>query len=152
MALRWNPLGWQKVVQETAEGEWTRDPPHLEGTALYSILDLSLPALIGLNVGLAGGLMGAYLSDQSLYGPSWQRIALIDLAAGAGALAGGLAACIADSNGCLVSSPDPSAQARTAAVALLGGGVGLVTGILLTGTWIGMPGGRPLSLPPPSLT
>jgi hypothetical protein len=126
VALRWNPYSWQQVSGLSGQKQ-------LEDSSGHSILDLSLPALIGLNVGLAGGLLGAYLPDQSRYGPSWQRVALIDLAAGAGALATGIFACGADSQGCLTSNePASGARARTAALALLGGGVGLIAGIVLT--------------------
>jgi len=37
--------------------------------------------LAGMNVGLVTGLALAYLPDQRLYGPSWQRVILIDLTA-----------------------------------------------------------------------
>ena len=56
-----------------------------------SVLDLTPGALIGLNVGLALGLMAAYLPDQTKYGPTWKRVLLIDLAVGAGMVAGGVA-------------------------------------------------------------
>jgi hypothetical protein len=42
--------------------------------------------LAGLNVGLAAGLAMAYLPDQSVYGPSWQRVIIVDMAGLAGAL------------------------------------------------------------------
>jgi hypothetical protein len=74
IAFGWKPYEWQGV--DTS----------------YSVLHLSLPALIGLNVGLGAGLLGAYLPDQSRYGPSWKRIGLIDLAVIAGLLAGGVGA------------------------------------------------------------
>ena len=60
-----------------------------------SIFDLAPGALIGLNVGLVAGLLGAYLPDQSKYGPSLRRVLLIDAAAGAAALAAGVGACVA---------------------------------------------------------
>jgi len=55
-------------------GKVGEDPALKILPAEYSILDLSLPALIGLNVGLGAGLLGAYLPDQTRYGPSWKRI------------------------------------------------------------------------------
>jgi len=98
-----------------------------------SVFDLAPGALIGLNVGLTGGLLGAYLSDQSKYGPSLKRVLLIDAAAGAASLAAGVAACVSLSDDCL-RSPQPKDDARAIAAgsALLGGGIGLVGGILLT--------------------
>ena len=53
-------------------------------------------ALIGLNVGLAAGLLGAYLPDQSHYGPSWRRVLLVDLGAGAGGDCGRAFGCVAN--------------------------------------------------------
>ena len=46
--------------------------------------------LAGINAGLATGLALAYLPDQRAYGPSWQRVMLIDLAAVAGGFTGAL--------------------------------------------------------------
>ncbi len=129
VALRWKAFNLRTAAQ-------SRDPTtgdlsyHLEDP--HSVLNLSLPALIGLNAGLGAGLLGAYLPDQSRYGPSWERIGLIDLAAGAGALAGGIAACVAD-KACVSGNPSPTAaRAHAAGIALLAGGAGLVAGIILT--------------------
>jgi hypothetical protein len=96
-----------------------------------SFLDLAPGALIGLNVGLAAGLLAAYLPDQTKFGPTWKRVLLVDLATGAGALAGGVAGCVANGN-CLNKTPDEDARAIAAASALAGGLVGFVGGYLLT--------------------
>src|SRR6185436_8336861 len=86
----------------------------------------------GLNVGLGAGLAMAYLPDQRKRGPSWKRVALIDLAAAAGAFTGAVATtvntCLAnpvrqDQGGCAFA-PDQ----RTARFTLAGGAVGLVAG------------------------
>jgi hypothetical protein len=98
-----------------------------------SVFDLAPGALIGLNVGLVAGLLGAYLPDQSRYGPSWKRILLIDLGAGAGALAGGVGACVALTDDCLTApTPGTNARAISAWAAIAGGAIGLAGGVLLT--------------------
>lgn len=98
-----------------------------------SAFDLAPGALIGLNVGLGAGLAGAYLADQSKYGPSLKRVLLIDAAAGAAALAAGVGACVSLSDSCLrAHQPDDDARAVAAGSALLGGTLGLIGGILLT--------------------
>jgi len=133
VALRWRPYPLQSLSPMTdTDGNITG---YQLGSS-HSVLDLSLPALIGLNVGLGAGLLGAYLPDQSRYGPSWERIGLIDLAAGAGALAGGIAACVADKN-CVNNDASRErdkemARAHAATAALLAGGAGLVAGVFLT--------------------
>jgi hypothetical protein len=143
VALKWEVFRWQKMttpnllkpdgnpilVNGLPQPDYANS--HIE-PADASILDLSLPSLIGLNVGLGAGLLGAYLPDQSRYGPSWTRVALIDLAAAAGALGLGIAACVDDDKGCLTAPPQSMARARTASAALLGGAAGVVAGILLT--------------------
>jgi hypothetical protein len=98
-----------------------------------SVFDLAPGALIGLNVGIGVGLAGAYLADQSKYGPSLKRVLLVDAAAGAAALAAGVGACVSQSDSCLTKAqPDDDARAIAAGAALLGGAVGLIGGILLT--------------------
>jgi len=98
-----------------------------------SVFDLAPGALIGLNVGLGVGLAGAYLSDQSRYGPSLKRVLLVDAAAGAAALAAGVGACVSQSRSCLTAhQPDDDARAIAAGSALMGGAVGIIGGILLT--------------------
>jgi hypothetical protein len=96
-----------------------------------SLLDLAPGALIGLNLGLAAGLLAAYLPDQTKYGPSWKRVLLVDLAVGAGALAGGIAGCVANGK-CLNTTPDDDARAIAAGTALAGGVIGFVGGYFLT--------------------
>jgi hypothetical protein len=97
-----------------------------------SFLDFVPGTLIGLNVGLVGGLLAAYLPDQSRYGPTWKRVVLVDLAVGAGMIAGGTFGCVANYT-CLTSTnSSPADRAVAAGAALAGGVVGLVGGVLLT--------------------
>jgi len=96
-----------------------------------SVLDLMPGALIGLNVGLAAGLLGAYLPDQSKYGPSWQRVLLVDAATLAGGVAGATIGCVANPS-CLNQDPNDRDRAIVAGAALLGGAIGLVSGLTLT--------------------
>ena len=98
-----------------------------------SVLDLAPGALIGLNVGLAAGLLGAYLPDQTRYGPTWRRVLLVDLAAVSGALAAGVGACVALTDDCLkAAQTSEDARAIAAGAALLGGGLGILGGFVLT--------------------
>jgi hypothetical protein len=109
----------------------------LAGVALVPALGLDVdryaPYFLfgGLNVGLAAGLTLAYLPDQTVNRPSWQRVLLVDLATAAGAVAGAvvstLGQCLPEGGNC-----EFQADRRTAQVALIGGGLGLVAGWLLT--------------------
>jgi len=97
-------------------------------------LDRTLPALIGLNVGLAAGLVGAYVPDQARYGPSWKRVLLIDVGAGAGIVAGLVGGCLANSK-CYNpkdGTAAPDARAKTAMSGLVGGAIGAAAAWLLT--------------------
>lgn len=125
VALHWTSRDWRTWASD-GSNQWEFQ------NASFSTVDLSLPVLLGLNVGLGAGLVGAYLPDQSRYGPSWQRVVLVDLAAGAGALAAGIGACVLDSECLNEKKAQADARARTAAFALAGGGVGALVGIFLT--------------------
>ncbi|HEX2656723.1 MAG TPA: hypothetical protein VHU40_00565, partial [Polyangia bacterium] len=150
VALRWNPLELKEVTQKSNPDTKQLDPPYLQDAR--STLTLSLPALIGLNVGLGAGLLAAYLPNQSRYGPSWKRVALIDLTAGAGALAGGIFACVADPDCVKGNEATPLARAHAAEVALVTGGLGAIAGILLSGNVDkGYDSGATSPTPPPTL-
>jgi hypothetical protein len=84
----------------------------------------------GLNAGLAAGLAMAYLPDQTEYGPTWQRVGLIDLAAAAGGFTGALLQiCMTDRNSfCNATDLNES----TARFALAGSAIGMGLGWLLT--------------------
>jgi hypothetical protein len=91
--------------------------------------------LAGLNVGLAAGLAMAYLPDQTVYGPSWQRVLMVDLAGVAGAIfATTIEICTKGSDiHCGDQTQDNNKlNGRTARYALVGAGLGLVAGWLLT--------------------
>ena len=124
ITLQWSPFGFQRAV--------TTGSASISTLTIDPVIDLSIPSALGLNVGLAAGLLGAYLPDQLRYGPSWKRIALIDLAAGAGALAGGIAGCVSQDTCVGNLNAQSSDRARAAGFALLGGAVGLLGGVLLT--------------------
>jgi len=152
VALQWKPygLGWEFTSDpRPAENNKDVTDGRLAGPAggrcavdrdnancvfrESSTFDLAPGALIGLNVGILAGALASYLPDQSKYGPTWKRVLLIDLAAGAGALAAGVGACVALSETCLKApQPDDDARAMAAGAALIGGGLGLLGGYLLT--------------------
>ncbi|HTA19325.1 MAG TPA: tetratricopeptide repeat protein [Polyangia bacterium] len=158
LTLKWQPYGdgWERTVRPPAGTDdiknndgvigsggqqscldaftMAKDPSMAPPCAFKetSILDLMPGALIGLNVGLAAGLLGAYLPDQSKYGPSWKRVLLIDLGVGAGMVAGGVAGCVANTDDCLKKNPTSNARAISAGAALAGGAIGFVGGWMLT--------------------
>jgi hypothetical protein len=153
MTARWKPYGagWEYSIRDTRQPSVSDKPPGtkecLPSTKVMgsdteylwrcsfpdtSVVDLMPGSLIGLNVGLGVGLLAAYLPDQSKYGPTWKRVLLVDLAAGAGMLAGGIAGCVANTDKCLVGDASPTARAISAGAALAGGALGLAGGILLT--------------------
>jgi hypothetical protein len=85
----------------------------------------------GLNLGIGVGLGLAYLPNQKVYGPTWRRVLLVDLAGAAGLFAGALVETVgrcASSGGTCEFRAEP----RTSRLALLGGGVGFVAGWALT--------------------
>jgi hypothetical protein len=163
VATKWKPYGtgWQHDV---TRGSATTAPmgepcintgpdPDNYGQSFFSCqeqatstsaLDLAPGTLIGLNVGLLAGLIGAYVPDQSHYGPTWQRVLFVDLAAAAGAIAGGVFGCVFNVDGCLkAQNPLPEARAIEAWAALGGAGIGAIAGVLGThGFEDEMPDGR----------
>ena len=91
--------------------------------------------LAGLNIGVVAGLGMAYLPDQSKYGPTWQRVLMVDLAGLAGAVfATTIEICSRTVDGTRIHCANDNAQLndRTARFALVGAGVGIVAGWLLT--------------------
>jgi hypothetical protein len=99
-----------------------------------------LVLLAGLNLGLGAGLALSYLPDQSAYGPTWQRAMLIDLAIGAGTVAGTLLKVVGtclqegpvEGKRCSFGTDEARERRLTARFALAGGAVGLVAGWILT--------------------
>jgi hypothetical protein len=151
LALQWQPYGrgWPYTVRQVTMGSDTTGgvigpnaqcPPGMSISANTfvscafkeaSFLDLMPGTLIGLNVGLAAGLLGAYLPDQSKYGPSWQRVLLVDAATLAGGVAGATIGCVTNPS-CLNRDPNDRDRAIVAGAAMLGGAIGLVSGLVLT--------------------
>ncbi len=91
----------------------------------------AVAVLAGLNVGLATGLGLAYVPDQKVYGPTWRRVLLVDLAGATGIFAGALLETVgrcASSDG----TCEFLARPRTSKLALLGGILGFGAGWALT--------------------
>jgi hypothetical protein len=89
--------------------------------------------LAGLNVGLGAGLAMAYLPDQSVYGPSWQRVIMVDLAVLSGAIfATTIELCSRSSDTSCATDRNAQLTSRSARFALAGAGLGLLAGWLLT--------------------
>ena len=123
----------------------SRDSPDYEGVVNQNTLRdnayrneikqrLSWGMFAGLNLGVAAGLSMAYLPDQSKYGPSWQRVALIDLAAVSGAFFAGVTELCTrkETQFCADTSSKLTINGRTARYGLVGAGIGLVAGYMLT--------------------
>jgi hypothetical protein len=103
--------------------------------------------LAGLNVGLAAGLAMAYLPDQSVYGPSWQRVIMIDLAGFAGAVFATTIELCSRTTTDHCADTSATLNSRTARFSLVGAGLGLVAGWLLTMNYDHVREARP-ELPP----
>jgi hypothetical protein len=88
--------------------------------------------LAGINVGLLTGLGFAYLPDQRVYGPSWQRIMLIDLATVAGGFVGALVQTCSAHGGKETGCGSLELGQDMARYALAGSLVGLAAGWVLT--------------------
>jgi hypothetical protein len=165
VALQWKPYGanWEFTISTVKIPDAGPPMGCPSGAAVgssvtctlhgNSVLDLMPGALIGLNVGLAAGLLGAYLPDQSRYGPSWKRVLVIDGAALAGGLAGGVTSCVLNVDNCLLADA-PLGQARglSAAFALAGGALGIIGGVLLTRHFDDEPTPPPAAAPKLSLS
>jgi hypothetical protein len=120
---------------------WYPDDPHGDTAAQNNYRSqvkerLAWGMLAGLNTGLVAGLAMAYLPNQRSYGPTWQRVIMIDLAGLAGALlASAVEICTkTGKNGekQYCANTTTSFDTRTARFALVGAGLGLVAGWLLT--------------------
>lgn len=123
-ALPKSPTAEQKVQHDEAFNHYRGLAKQRVGWGLFA----------GLNVGLAAGLAMAYLPDQREYGPSWQRVLLIDLAGIAGGIfASAIELCSrTDNSYCANSDTSTPLNDRTAQFALAGTAIGLFTGWILT--------------------
>jgi hypothetical protein len=148
LAVGWQPYGagWSYTVRQADQSNYStghiyngtcEDPGPMPAMPEYcafhekSVMDLVPGALIGLNVGLAAGLLAAYVPDESHYGPTWQRVLLVDAAVVAGGVAGATIGCVANPS-CLNQTPNDRDRSIVAGSALLGGALGLVGGVLAT--------------------
>jgi hypothetical protein len=134
VALQWSPFGFERVVNAVPASPATPTSPGTSGSPAHldDVMDLSIPSALGLTVGLGAGLLGAYLPDQTRYGPTWQRVGLIDLAAAAGAIAFGIGGCVSEDACVGRLNAESASRARAATWALVGGAAGLGAGVLLT--------------------
>jgi hypothetical protein len=118
-----------KYCTNTNTGTGTPCDPNATGNTTYIHRDrVGWSMLAGINLGLAAGLALAYLPDQREYGPSWQRVMLIDLAAVAGGFTGALVQACRGGGFCGNVEIGP----KMARYALAGGAVGLAAGFFLT--------------------
>jgi hypothetical protein len=143
IALDWKPYGsgWAYSVRQADQSNYLAAhqpcPPPTAYVTEYcafaerSVLDLMPGALIGLNIGLAAGLLGAYLPHGTYYAPTWQRVLFVDAAVVAGGVAGATIGCVANPS-CLNQSPTAQDRSIVAGSALLGGLLGFVGGVLAT--------------------
>jgi hypothetical protein len=74
----------------------------------------------------------AYLPDQREYGPTWQRVIMIDLAGFAGALFATMIEVCTRRDNVHCADSNTTLNSRTARFSLVGAGLGLVAGWLLT--------------------
>ena len=125
----WNPIKFPETrVQDNYNQAYDSYRNQLKQRMAWGML-------AGLNVGLAAGLAMAYLPDQSVYGPTWQRVIMVDMAGLAGAVfATTIELCSRTDNGVHVHCADSSTtlNSRTARFSLVGAGLGLIAGWLLT--------------------
>jgi hypothetical protein len=122
-------MGFALQTITTTTAETAKDTTETKTTRIPRV---GWGLLAGMNAGLAVGLALAYLPDQRNYGPSWQRVMLIDLAALAGGFTGALVQmCVSgqtDKGFCANAEIGP----KMARYALAGSAVGMATGLVLT--------------------
>ncbi|MGB8296911.1 MAG: PEGA domain-containing protein [Polyangia bacterium] len=118
-------MGFSLKSVTTTETETTR-------TTTTRIPRVGWGMLGGMNIGLAAGLALAYLPDQRAYGPSWQRVVLIDLAAIGGGVTGALLQMCVSGQGNKGVCGNVEIGTQMARYALAGSVVGLATGFFLT--------------------
>ena len=124
-------VGYALQYCRTTTGTATNIPCSTPNTPMNTYLykdRIGWGLLAGMNAGLVAGLALAYLPDQRNYGPSWQRVMLIDLAAVAGGFTGALVQMCTKSGFCANAEIGP----KMARYALAGSAVGLATGLVLT--------------------